>query len=627
MNTPLPINWTPPAHLIRQDKPNSRVELTALDRAAIATHEAMLVLPRYAQIGLALVSASKSDRRHLLATTPKAELAEALEYMTAPAEERERERMMKWMRKDPRRIGMLKHYYGKMRRIADFIDDWGITIDTRALAEGKPALVPFKLWPKQRRLVDWILQCWIDGVPGVVVKGRDVGASWIGMAVLCCLGLFEKRFAGGIASATEVKLDRSGDPDTLMFKAKEFLRHLPEEFRAGFDDQKHAQYLRMQLPETQSTVTGEAGDNTGRGGRKAVVIVDEAAFFEHPELIDASLAATTNCRIDISTPHGINAFFYRANNDAIRRFDIDWRDDPRKDQAWYDKKKGEMDSVIFAQEIDANFYASAEGVLIPPQWVAAAVGLLQKLGIEPSGARTSALDVSDVGKDRCAWVGRHGQELQNASTWTGQGSDTTGTTTRAFGLCDQHGYQELVYDATGVGSGVRGAARVMNERRAEEGSSTVVVSEFVAGATPMFPERKVPGTNRKAKDMFVNRAAQAGWMLRLRFQESFKASQGQEYDVENIISINPALPDLSRVLAELSQPQVKETATGKIQLEKTPKGARSPNYFDSISYNYAPRVLPLNISDKLLASLGASNGPTLGSQDPRRAVEAWRHPS
>jgi phage terminase large subunit len=579
------------------------------DRLSIATHTAMLVIPRFAQIGVALTSGKPDDRRHLLNTTPKPMLEEALEYVSYPPEERERERCMKWMRKDPRRVALLRHFYRHSPEgIADFIHDWGITIDPRAVAEGRPALVPFKLWPKQRKLVNWILERFRTGTPGVVVKGRDVGASWIGMAVLCVMGVFENRFAGGIASATEVKLDRSGDPDTLMFKATEFVRYLPEEFRAGFDDKKHAHYLRMSFPDTQSTLTGEAGDNTGRGGRKSIYIVDESAFFEHPQLIDASLAATTNCRIDISTPHGINAFFERANNPAIARFDIDWRDDPRKDQAWYDKKKTEMDSVVFAQEIDANFFASAEGVLIPPQWVAASLGLLEFLKMEPTGSRVAALDVSDVGKDECALVGRHGQSVALATKWTGQGSDTTATTVKAFGICDQNEFGELVYDATGVGSGVRGAARVLNEKRVEEGTDTIIVSEFVAGATPIFPERKVPGTNRKAKDLFLNRSAQAAWHLRLRFQEAFKARNGQPFDPELIISIDPKLPELSRLTAQLSQPQVKETATGKIQLEKTPKGARSPNLFDALSYVFAPRVMPMNISDKLLASIGSAPG-------------------
>lgn len=613
----LPIDWQP-GYIAPL-----RADVTVEDRLAIATHTAMLVVPRFAQIGMALLKSTKEERRHILNTTDKKELEQAFEYISHPPEERERERMMKWMRVDPRRVTLLKHYYGKMRNIADFIHDWGITIDPRAVSEGRPALVPFKLWPKQRMLVDWILELWKTGKPGAVVKGRDVGASWIGMAVLCSLCVFEKRFAGGIASATEVKLDRSGDPDTLMYKAKEFVRHLPEEFRAGFDDQKHAHYLRMSFPDTGSTLTGEAGDNTGRGGRKSIYIVDESAFFEHPQLIDASLAATTNCRIDISTPHGVNSFFDRANNPAIARFDIDWRDDPRKDQAWYDKKKAEMDPVVFAQEIDANFFASAEGVLIPPQWVAAAIGLLEHLGIEPTGRKVSALDVSDVGKDECALVFRHGCLLTNGRRWTGQGSDTTATTVKAFSLCDEFGYEELVYDATGVGSGVRGAARVLNEKRVEEGTTPIIVSEFVAGATPVFPEKKVPGTNRKAKDMFLNRAAQAAWHLRLRFQESFKARQGLPYDPENIISIDPNFFELSRLTAQLSQPQVKETATGKIQLEKTPKGARSPNLFDATSYVFAPRVMPLNISDKLLAEL---SGPVSGAPpatDASRITGAW----
>lgn len=577
------------------------------DRMAEACHTAMLVLPPFAQIGLALLGTGKEDRQRLIATTPKVLMEKALEYVSLPAEQRERERCKAWMREDPRRVSLLRHYY--RGHIADFIHDWGVTIDPRAVAEGKYALMPFKLWPKQRKLVNWMLNLWRTGKPGVVVKGRDVGASWLGMAMLCSLCVFEDRFAGGIASATEVKLDRSGDPDTLMYKAREFVANLPEEFRAGFDEKKNAHYLRLSFPETGSTLTGEAGDATGRGGRKSIVIVDESAFFEHPQMIDASLAATTNCRIDISTPHGINSFFDRANNDAIERFDIDWRDDPRKNQAWYDKKRAEMDPVVFAQEIDANFYASAEGVLILPEWVAAAVGLLQKLGLPPSGVRAAALDVSDVGKDRCAWIGRHGQEVQNATDWSGKGSDPTATTVRAFGLCDEHGYDELIYDATGVGSGCRGPARVLNETR----ETKIVMAEFVAGATPIFPERKVQGTNRKNKDMFLNRAAQAAWCLRLRFQESYKASQGLPFDAESIISINPDLPNLSKICAELSQPQVKETATGKIQLVKTPEGARSPNFFDGISYCFAPRVLKLNISDKLLASISAS-GPVGASQ-------------
>ena len=56
--------------------------------------------------------------------------------------------------------------------------------------------------------------------------------------------------------------------------------------------------------------------------------------------------------------------------------------------------------VIVAQELDLNYQASAEGILIPSEWVQAAVDAHIKLGIEPSGQRLGAMDIADEGKDK-----------------------------------------------------------------------------------------------------------------------------------------------------------------------------------------------------------------------------------
>jgi hypothetical protein len=463
-------------------------------------------------------------------------------------------------------------------------------------------LIPFRLWPKQFDMVEWMLNCFRKGQPGACCKGRDVGASWIMMAVFCSLAVFEKGFAAGIGSATEVKLDQSGNPDTLMWKAKEFMKHLPVEFRAGYQEENHALYLRMVFPDTGASITGEAGNNIGRGGRKSMYGVDEAAFLENPMKVNASLAATTNCRLDVSTPNGVNAFFDHYHNPSVAQFHMCWRDDPRKDQAWYDKKKSEMDPVVFAQEIDASFYASAEGVLVPPQWVSSSIGLLERLGLEASGLKIAALDVADLGKDRCAWAGRYGNSVLHAVSWTGTGTDIHGTTERAFLLCDMYGIIDLVYDSTGVGAGVRGAARILNQERVANGLVPIRVHEYVAGATPMFPDRMVPGTNRKAKDLFLNRSAQTAWYIRRRFEAAHAAANGA-IDEEEMISINAAIPEISRLIAEFSQPCIKETPSGKWQLEKTPKGAKSPNLYDAVAMCFAPRLMAMVISDTLLHSM------------------------
>ncbi len=573
-----------------------------IDDIAAATYEAMLYEPRFVNIAKRLLDCTATERASIVKNTPAKEMEEAILYLSAPELTRERERRLRWMRTDPRRVSMLKVYYKD--HIAQFIDDWGVTSDPRALARGKSVLIPFRLWPKQFEMVDWMLTCFRTSTPGACCKGRDVGASWIAMALLCSMCIFEKGFAGGIGSATELKLDRSGDPNTLLWKAREFMKHLPIEFRAGYIEETHALYLRMVFPETGSSITGEAGDKIGRGGRNSIYVVDEAAFLDNPMKVSASLAANTDCRLDVSTPNGVNAFFDHFNNPATSQFHMSWRDDPRKDQVWYDKKKTELDPVVFAQEIDASFYASAEGVLIPPQWVSAAIGLLEKLKLEASGVKVAALDVADLGKDRCAWAGRYGNSLMHAVSWTGTGTDIHGTTERAFLLCDMYGITDLIYDSTGVGAGVRGAARVLNQERVTNGLVPIRVIEYVAGATPMFPEKMVPGTNRKAKDLFLNRSAQTAWYVRNRFQAAHKSAEGT-LDEDGLISVNPAIPELSRLIAEFSQPCIKETPSGKWQLEKTPKGAKSPNLYDAVAMCFAPRLMPMVISEALLHSMAA----------------------
>lgn len=572
-----------------------------ISQLAEATYQAMLVEPDFVVVAHRLLKTSGAERAALIKGVTPEILEKALTYLAAPVNLRERERRLGWLRADPRRVTMLRHYYKS--HIVDFIDDWGMTSDPREIAIGKLALIPFKLWPAQRKVLDGLLQDWRDSRPAVLVKGRDVGASWLIVSLLCSLCIFETNFAAGIGSATEVKLDRSGDPDTLMWKAREFMKYLPPEFNAGYEEQKHSHYLRMTFPESGGSLTGEAGDNIGRGGRKSIYAVDESAFIDRPQLVDASLAATTNFRFDVSTPNGINAFFERANNDAIHRYDLTWRDDPRKNQAWYDKKKRELDPVVFAQEIDANFYASAEGVLIPPQWVSGAINLMERKGILPSGAKIAALDVADLGKDRCGFGVAHGNHIETVMTWTGTGTDIHGTVTKAFNLCDMYGVTEMIYDSTGVGAGVRGSARILNEIRVSQGQPVITVIEFVAAGTPLFPDRKVPGTNRLAKDLFLNRAAQGAWYLRSHFQEAYKANEGEDYDPEGIISINPSIPELSRLTAEFSQPTVKETASGKWQIEKTPKGTRSPNMYDVVMMLRAPRKRPMRISDGMISAV------------------------
>ena len=121
------------------------------------------------------------------------------------------------IRKNPSCMPALWAYYRD--NPADFISDWGCTVDPRNVARGLPSFLPFVLMPKQRELINWIIEHWRGNRSGLVEKSRDCGASWIAMALSCTLCIFHDSMMIGVGSATEDKLDRSGDPDTLFYKA------------------------------------------------------------------------------------------------------------------------------------------------------------------------------------------------------------------------------------------------------------------------------------------------------------------------------------------------------------------------------------------------------------------------
>lgn len=501
-------------------------------------------------------------------------------------------------------VKRLKAYYRE--HIAEFITDWGMTVDPRVTARGRSSVMPFLLFPKQVELVDWTLAHWRTGKPGVVVKSRDVGASWIAMAISCCLCLFYKNMMIGIGSAKELKLDRTGDPDALFYKGRQFMQYLPPAFKGSWLLERDAPYMRILFPDTGSSITGEAGDSIGRGGRKAIYFVDESAHIERPKLVDASLASTTDCRIDMSSVAGTNnSFAEKATKyPPADRFDFAWQDDPRKDQAWYDKKALELDPITLAQEIDRNFSASVEGIIIPSAWVAQAVDAHKKLGIEPSGVREGSLDVADSGVDKNAFGGRYGNVLLHAESWSGKRSDIFATTERAFMLCDRLELQGFRYDNDGLGAGVKGDARMINARRKAQGLKQLRVDGFRGSGEVLQPEKQMI-EGRKNKDYFANAKSQAWWHLSYMFRETFRAMQGMTYDADMVISLDSACPELGRLMIELSQPVYVINTAGKMLVDKTPDGMPSPNLADMVMMLFAPRRLAMRITSAALEAAGA----------------------
>lgn len=484
-----------------------------------------------------------------------------------------------------------------------FIHDWGCTVDPRNVEVGLPPLMPFMPYPKQDEWFAYALRKWKAREPAATPKSREVGVSWCAVALSDTLCLFNEGMVIGMGSRKEEYVDKKADPKSLFWKARTFLENLPIEFRGGFDARRHAPHMRIMFPLSGSIITGEAGDNIGRGDRTSIYFVDESAFIERPEGLEASLSMTTNNRHDISSYNGTNNPFYRRCTDGkVEVFPFHWRDDPRKDDAWYQKKTDELSPVVVASEIDMNAGASVERIIIPSAWVQSCIDAHVKLNIRPTGSRRGALDVADEGQDKNAFSTCTGVLIDSCQEWSGVGDDIFKTVEKSFTVCDIMGVGGFRYDADGLGAGVRGDARVINEQRALKHHREIIVDAYRGSGEIVNPERPIPtaqplgvrpdGKERKNEDFFANHKAQAWWGVRVAAQITHRAVIGEllpgQYDPDAILSLSSSMPDLQKLVLELSQPTYDVNSAGKILVDKAPNGARSPNLADSVVILRAP---------------------------------------
>lgn len=465
--------------------------------------------------------------------------------------------------------------------VVAFVNDWGMTMDPRR----KPHVRPFVLWKRQMEFLEWLDEHVRHAPrPGVVDKARDCGVTWLCVAYAVWGWNFHEMQVG-FGSRKEQLVDRIGDIDSIFEKVRFFIQYVPSELlSADFDRDRDMNFMKVVDPQSGAAITGEGGDNIGRGGRKTVYFVDEAAFLERPQLAERSLSGTTDARIDVSTHNGVGTAFERKVKSYPKDdlFVFDWRDDPRKDDAWYKAFKDRNDETTVAQEIDRDPGASVEGIVIPAKWVQAARvlwGMLDRN--EETGEHVAGLDVADEGGDVNALAVMHGPVLSKVLDW--KEGNTAQTTRSALIHCMDNGVTALRYDNIGVGAGVKG--EVSNQE--PKGIRVVGVN---TGKPPnpgwyIEPDPDLGDPGRKNEDMFLNFRAQAWWLLRRRFQRAWERVEGiREWDVEDCIAVGPAVP--AAATDELSVFTYKTMTNGKIKIESKDdakkRGIRSPNKGDAI---------------------------------------------
>lgn len=512
---------------------------------------------------------------------------------------------------------------------ADWVEDWAMTY-APAWAKTGSDFVPFILFPKQRELIDWLHERFRTRTAGVIEKSRDTGISYI-MAVFGLWAWIFHDAKVGFGSYIQRKVDVLGEMDSLFEKMRQMVKHLPEEvLPPDFDFDKNTKLYSFTKPDSRASVYGEVGKNLGRGGRSTMYFVDEFAHFEHPDLVDASLSATTPCKIWASTPKGLGNFFKKCTGGVFPVFRFHWTDDPRKTDEWAAQMRREIGPVRWAQEYDLDHGASVENILIDSCWVQASRQLLRaykKKGIPvpPKSFFSEGIAGQDVGHGhaKSVFIARHGPYVSKPIAW--DEADTTNTARRAIRHAKRHGTALLNFDAIGVGAGVQSTLRhsddlflpvpetparepdgieeLINQAAQEEAGEhhtevpqigTRIMARAINVGQPaadfiVWPDGK------KSCEKFANTRAEICWILRDRFQKTYETwlwltdqDGGAQHPFDELIVI-PEDDDLEKQLSLLTW---FEQPSGKLAIESkkdlAARGVASPDIFDALSLTFVP---------------------------------------
>jgi phage terminase large subunit len=426
--------------------------------------------------------------------------------------------------------------------------------------------------------------------------------TWLCVAWALHRWLFFNGFKATFGSRKQTLVDQIGNPDAIFEKLRLLFYALPwwMQPRAFVDNE-----MKLLNRDNGSAITGEAGDNMGRGGRSSIYFIDEAAFIDRPDKVDAAISNNSDCKIKISTPNGSgNPFAQQRHSGNFPVFTLHWLEDPRKNAwmlsnetgeaissgtgrdappgaiyPWYEKQKRVLNRVVLAQEVDLDYNASLEGVCIEARWVQAAIDLCHRIKFPEIGAIAAGFDVADGGANLNVFIPRRGAVVLGIVDWaTG---NTTQTAYKARDLGREWAIARLHFDCLGPGTGVHGTLSSCD--------NVPFDLEPVNGGDRCTDRYWEQFGDRPSSDIFINLRAELWWLLRTRFEKTYEHLHGiQEHPLEDLISI----PNHGVLIGQLSQPLVLYDDTGKIKIESKKdmarRGVPSPDFADALAYAFAP---------------------------------------
>lgn len=250
-----------------------------------------------------------------------------------------------------------------------------IDFDTRSAKVSPARNVPFVLYPFQRELVEFLIDCLRDGEQGLVPKSRDMGVTWVCLWLIWWACLFIEGFSAHIGSRVADLVDqnpRARNQDTLFGKLEIIADATPAFLRpSGLDlgDEKQRQTFMLLFP-NGNAITGEpASANFARGSRHTLVFMDEGDHWL--DLESAISGAQDNAAaiwlVTTPNPYGRGTVKKIMEAGLFRVLTIHWSSHPTKDLEWYQREGKRRFKDRLAQELDISFVARSD-LIVYPEW-------------------------------------------------------------------------------------------------------------------------------------------------------------------------------------------------------------------------------------------------------------------
>lgn len=262
---------------------------------------------------------------------------------------------------------------------------------------------------------------------------------------------------------------------------------------------------------------------------------------------------------------------------------VNWQDNPYFPQELLEDmaQMKAKDFELYRHVYEGEPVADSDLAIIKPLWIESAVDAHLVLKFEASGRKVVGFDVADEGEDANAVCFAHGSIVKALQEW--KGGDVIESADKAHHFAIEHKADEVVFDSIGVGAGVKAHFKRVAKIR---------TIGFNAGGEVLRKESEYRA-GKKNGDMFANIKAQAWWALRDRFYKTYRAVKfGDNYPLDELISLSSEIKDLAYLKAELSRPRVDYDNNGRVKAESKKemkkRGIPSPNKADALVMCFAP---------------------------------------